>query len=135
MVVVCVLGEKEAVQLATTLVDDLVDAEGVHAKEVLAAWRAHEAKEAVPRNTLTSINILAELLHTMGNNAEAEPLCREVLNGFLRALAGVQGDAKTALLRHPQLTFAATIGHVPSAIRKLAAVATGSAAVAATHMR
>lgn len=36
----------------------------------------------VPRNTLTSINILAELLHSQGKNHEAEPLCREVLNGF-----------------------------------------------------
>jgi len=55
-------------------------------REVLAAWRAHEAKEPVPRNTLTSINILAELLHVQGKDAEAEPLCREVLGGFTRAL-------------------------------------------------
>ena len=36
----------------------------------------------MPRNTLTSINILAELLHSQGKHKEAEPLCREVLAGF-----------------------------------------------------
>jgi len=37
----------------------------------------------MPRNTLTSINILAELLHAQGKDAEAEPYCIEVKNGFL----------------------------------------------------
>ena len=40
----------------------------------------------MPRNTLTATNILAELLHAMGRNEEAEPLVKEVLNGFLRAV-------------------------------------------------
>ena len=34
----------------------------------------------MPRNTLTATNILAELLHAMKMDAEAEPLCREVLH-------------------------------------------------------
>ena len=40
----------------------------------------------MPRNTLTSINILAELLHAQGKDEEAEPFCREVLVGFTKAL-------------------------------------------------
>ena len=57
------------------------------AKEVRAGWKALEGdKGPVPRNTLTSTNILAELMHAMKLDREAEPLCREVLNGFLRAV-------------------------------------------------
>ena len=50
--------------------------------QVLATWRDLEATAKVPRNTLTSINILAELLHSQGKDKEAEPLCKEVLAGF-----------------------------------------------------
>jgi len=56
------------------------------AREVRNGWKELERDAKVPRNTLTATNILAELLHTMGLDAEAEPLCREVLNGFLRAV-------------------------------------------------
>jgi len=56
------------------------------AREVRLGWKAIEGDAKVPRNTLTASNILAELLHTMGNNQEALPLCRDVLNGFLRAV-------------------------------------------------
>merc|ERR1719424_1465310 len=56
------------------------------AREVRLGWKAIEGDAKVPRNTLAASNILAELLHTMGNNQEALPLCRDVLNGFLRAV-------------------------------------------------
>ena len=48
----------------------------------------------------------------------------QVLNGFLRSIASVRGASRRALVRHPELTFAATVGHIASAIRKLAAIAT-----------
>ena len=45
-----------------------------------------EREAKIPRNTLTATNILAELLHAMKKDTDAEPYCREVLNGFLRAV-------------------------------------------------
>merc|ERR1719482_325830 len=56
------------------------------AREVRNGWKELEREAKVQRNTLTATNILAELLHTTGKNEEAEPICREVLNGFLRAV-------------------------------------------------
>ena len=53
---------------------------------MLAGWKVIEAADKVRRNTLTSSNILAELLHTQGKDTEAEPLTREVLDGFVVAL-------------------------------------------------
>lgn len=63
--------------------EKLAEAEPV-AREVLAGWRALEAgeKDCIPRNTLTSLNILTEVLHTQGKDKEAEPLCREAVAGF-----------------------------------------------------
>ena len=57
-----------------------------YAQEVVTGWRHLERDAKVPRNTLTATNILAELLHSMKRYTEAEPYCREVLNGFLRAV-------------------------------------------------
>jgi hypothetical protein len=48
------------------------------------------------------------------------------INGFLRAIGCITGAFRTALATHPALTFAATVSHVCSGIRKLAAVATMS---------
>jgi len=56
------------------------------AQEVREGWRALERDAKVPRNTLTATNILAELLHAMKLDSQAEPHCRDVLNGFLRAV-------------------------------------------------
>ena len=56
------------------------------AKEVRDGWKNLEREHKVQRNTLTATNIYAELLHSMGRNEEAEPLCKDVLNGFLRAV-------------------------------------------------
>jgi len=56
------------------------------AKEVREGWKAIERDAKVPRNTLTATNILAELLHSMKRDEEALPHCRDVLNGFLRAV-------------------------------------------------
>ena len=46
------------------------------------------------------------------------------INAFLRQLAHLTGDHRLAMTRHAELTFAATVRHLCSAIRKLAAVAT-----------
>ena len=46
------------------------------------------------------------------------------INGFLRQIGRLTGGYRESMARHPGLTFAATIGHLCSAIRKLAAVAT-----------
>ena len=62
------------------------DESAMLAREVRLGGMELERDSKVQRNTLTATNILAELLHTMGNNDEALPLCREVLNGFLRAV-------------------------------------------------
>jgi hypothetical protein len=48
----------------------------------------------------------------------------QVINGFLRVLPGLRGAFRSELARHPALTFAATVDHLCSAVRKLAAVAT-----------
>jgi len=56
------------------------------AKEVQLGWKHLEREAKIPRNTLTATNILAELLHAMKKDTDAEPYCREVLNGFLRAV-------------------------------------------------
>ena len=57
------------------------------AREVRTGWMHLERDgRGPPRNTLTATNILAELLHTVGKNDEAEPLVKEVLAGFLRAV-------------------------------------------------
>ena len=47
-----------------------------------------------------------------------------LINAFLRQLAALDGDFRMQVARHPRLTFAATVGHLCHAIRKLAAVAT-----------
>lgn len=46
------------------------------------------------------------------------------INGFLRQVSRVVGEERRILTQHPCLTFAATIGHICRAIRKLADVAT-----------
>ena len=46
------------------------------------------------------------------------------INEFLRACSGLPKRYRDVLARHPSLTFAATVGHIRAAIRKLAAVAT-----------
>jgi hypothetical protein len=46
------------------------------------------------------------------------------INDFLRNIAKLSDELRVHMVRHPSLTFAATIGHICRAIRKLAAVAT-----------
>ena len=46
------------------------------------------------------------------------------INGFLRQLSNVTGDFRKAIVMHPHLTFAATVGHLCDAVRKLAACTT-----------
>mmetsp|Transcript_10032 Transcript_10032/g.33142 ORF Transcript_10032/g.33142 Transcript_10032/m.33142 type:complete len:689 (-) Transcript_10032:115-2181(-) len=48
----------------------------------------------------------------------------EPINTFLRQVMRLTGEHRRALARSLELTFAATVGHIVSAIRKLAAVAT-----------
>ena len=48
------------------------------------------------------------------------------INCFLRQIATLNGKIRTELAHHPALTFAATVAHLCSGIRKLAAVATSS---------
>ena len=45
------------------------------------------------------------------------------INTYLRQLAGLTGDFRMRVAQHPQLAFAATVGHIISGIRKLAAAA------------
>ena len=47
-----------------------------------------------------------------------------VINDFLRQISALKGTLRQALATHPAHTFAATVSHLCSAIRKLAAVAT-----------
>jgi len=70
------------------------------AREVREGWKKLEADQKVPRNTLTSTNILAELLHAMKRDQEAEPMCREVLNGFLRVVGPNHPFTKSAAENH-----------------------------------
>jgi len=51
------------------------------------------------------------------------------LNTFLRQIAGLSGIYRREVAQHPSFTFAATVGHLCRAIRKLAAVATPEEAV------
>jgi len=46
------------------------------------------------------------------------------INEFLRQVAKLDGRTRTAMARHPFLTYSATVGHICSAIRKIAAVET-----------
>ena len=46
------------------------------------------------------------------------------INVFLRQIASLTGKHRAAVLRHAELTFSATVSHICSAIRKLAAVNT-----------
>ena len=46
------------------------------------------------------------------------------INTFLRQIATLSGEYREAILRHAELTFCATVTHLVSAIRKLAAVST-----------
>lgn len=46
------------------------------------------------------------------------------INVFLRQISQLSGEHRAQLARHPRLTFAATIGHLCRAVRKLAATAT-----------
>ena len=76
---------------------------------MLAGWREIERDAPVPRNTLTAMNILAELLHAQNKDAEAEPLCREVLGGFTQAVGP----------RHPfSISAAENLSAVLRAIKK-----------------
>ena len=45
------------------------------------------------------------------------------INEFLRTIGKLSGLHREAYAQHPSLTFAATVGHICRAIRKLAAVA------------
>ena len=46
------------------------------------------------------------------------------INAFLREVANLSGEFRRSVAHNPSLTFAATVGHICRAIRKLAAVAT-----------
>lgn len=46
------------------------------------------------------------------------------INAFLREIGGLHGGTRQMLAQHPGYTFAATVSHLCSAIRKLAAAAT-----------
>lgn len=48
----------------------------------------------------------------------------QVINLFLRQISNLTGDFRTEVTCSPSLTFAATVGHICRAVRKLAAVAT-----------
>jgi len=52
------------------------------------------------------------------------------INGFLRQVANLTGEHRLQMAQHARLSFAATIGHLCRAIRKLAAVATAEEASA-----
>jgi len=54
--------------------------------------------------------------------------CYEVLNDFLRQVSRLHGDIRRDVIRSPMRTFAATIGHICTAIRKLAAIMTAEEA-------
>ena len=54
----------------------------------------------------------------------------QLINGFLRQVARLDGAHRVALARSLALSFAATVGHVCRAIRKLAAIATPEEAAA-----
>ena len=43
--------------------------------------------------------------------------CYQPINGFLRQLSSVTGDFRKAIVMHPHLTFAATVGHLCDAVR------------------
>ena len=51
------------------------------------------------------------------------------INEWLRQVGRLEGKIRKQLAAHPNLTFAATVAHLCSAIRKLAAVATDAEAV------
>jgi len=51
-----------------------------------------------------------------------------VINDFLRQIGTLNGTLRRALATHPAHTFAATVGHLCSAIRKLSAAATADEA-------
>lgn len=46
----------------------------------------------------------------------------QVINRFLREIANMQGEYRTGMAQHPNMTYAATVGHLCRAIRKLSAV-------------
>ena len=50
------------------------------------------------------------------------------INGFLRAIANLDGTFREAMAAEAGLTFCATVSHICGAIRKLAAIATASEA-------
>ncbi len=50
--------------------------------------------------------------------------CFQPINEFLRNISKLSDELRVQMARHPTLTFAATVGHLCRAIRKLAAVAT-----------
>ena len=45
----------------------------------------------------------------------------QLINGFLRQLSPLRGEHRVALVRDPLLSYAATVGHLCDAVRKLAA--------------
>ena len=47
-----------------------------------------------------------------------------MINGFLRDISGVNQALRMHMVEHPRLTYVATVGHLCSVIRKLAAIAT-----------
>ncbi len=71
-------------------------------------------------------------LHLASHGPIAPPpaLTDQPINTFLRQLAELKEPYKTALARHPGLSFGATVTHISDAIRKLVAVATAEEASA-----
>ena len=54
----------------------------------------------------------------------------EPINNFLRQISSLKDHFRAQVAQHPGLTYAATVGHICRAIRKLAAVATEKGASA-----
>ena len=77
-----------------------------------------------PLNSSYSVALLSKPL------APSPTIVDQPINTFLRQLAELKEPYKTALARHPGLSFGATVTHISDAIRKLAAVATAEEASA-----
>lgn len=86
-----------------------------------ARWPS-EPSEAI-RERLSEAHALLTLEEVLSVRLYSGPAFQPI-NSFLRQVARLSGAQRRAHVRDHSLTFAATVGHLVSAIRKLAAVAT-----------
>ena len=102
--------------------DDFVEKINAHVKERREALNSEESNDDEFRQTLDEDDAELTKEEVIAVRLYSGPAYQPI-NEFLRQVGKLTGDYRQIIANSPKVTFAATVGHLCCAIRKLAAVA------------